>query len=131
MTIPKMAFGVKCVRDFLASNGCVFTVRGFDYRTTAAVVPELGDIMVTRRKVCEITAIDDLTGFLSMSGFNTVSEWWVQIRRFCKGSMYLYLIKITDTWLSREEQDNEKQTQQRVLTEQNAWSKRRDRRDNK
>ena len=37
--ITKMAFGVQQVRDFLAYNGYVLTVRGYDYKTTSATVP--------------------------------------------------------------------------------------------
>lgn len=119
---PKMAFGVPQVRDFLSSNGCVLTVRGYDYQTTSATVPELNGIRIKRKKVCEIHNIDDLDGFVPLSGFGTASEWWIQIRRFCKGSMYLYRVQINDTWLSRQEQDNEKIEQKRMFAEQNAWS---------
>ena len=119
---PKMSFGVPQVRDFLAYQGCVLTVRGYDYKTTSATVPDLNNIQIKRKKVCEIQSIDDLDGFVSLSGFKTVSEWWVQIRRFCKGRMWLYRVQIDDTWLSRQEQDNEKIEQQQMFTEQNAWS---------
>jgi hypothetical protein len=112
-----MAFGVRQVRDFLAYNGCVLTVRGYDYKTTSATVPELDGIRIKRKTVCEIKSIDDLNGFVALSGFGTVAEWWVQIRRFCKGRMWLYRVQIDDTWLSRQEQDNEKIEQQRMFNE--------------
>lgn len=90
----KMSFGVRQVRDFLAANGCVLTVRGYDYTTNSAIVPDLDDIKIKRMKVCNINTIDDLDGFVSLSGFKTVSEWWVQIKRFCKGTMWLYRVQI-------------------------------------
>ena len=120
--ISKMAFGVRQVKDFLSNNGCVLTVRGYDYKTTSAIVPELDGIRIKRKTICEIKSIDDLDGFVSLSGFGTVAEWWIQIRRFCKGKMWLYRVQIDDTWLSRQEQDNEKIEQQRLFAEQNAWS---------
>jgi len=109
-----MAFGVPQVRDFLAANGCVFTVRGYDYRTQSATVPDLGGIRITRKKVCEIKTIDDLDGFVPLSGFKTASEWWVQIRRFCKGRMWLYRVEIDDTHISKMERDYEKIEQNRI-----------------
>lgn len=112
--IPKMAFGVPQVRDFLSSNGCVLTVRGYDYRTTAAVVPELNGIRIKRKKVCEIHNIDGLDGFVPLSGFKTASEWWARIRQFCKGSMYLYRVQIDDSKLDRIERDTEKIEQHRL-----------------
>jgi len=118
MTPSKMAFGVSQVRDFLSENGHVATVRGYDYRTTSATVPDLDNIPITRKKVCEIKTIDDLNGFVSLSGFKTVSEWWVQIRRFCKGSMFLYRVQIDDTHISKMEKDAERieQTRQDNIT---------------
>lgn len=112
--ISKMAFGVRQVRDFLAKNGCVLTVRGYDYNTTAATVPELNDMRIKRKKVCEIKTIDDLDGFVPLSGFGTGSEWWVQIKRFCKGRMWLYRVQIDDTYTSKMEQDYEKREQQQL-----------------
>lgn len=120
--ISKMAFGVRQVRDFLAYHSCVLTVRGYDYKTTSAIVPELDGIRIKRKMVCEIKSIDDLNGFVALSGFGTSAEWWVQIQRFCRGRMWLYRVQIDDTWLSRQEQDKEKIEQQRLFTEQNAWS---------
>ena len=113
--IPNMAFGVQQVRDFLKRNGCVLTVRGYDYQTMIATVADLNEIRITRKKVCEITTIDDLDGFVSLSGFKTASEWWVQVKRFCKGRMWLYRVQIDDTGLSRQEQDYEKIEQQRMF----------------
>lgn len=117
--ISKMAFGVRRVREFLSYHGCVLTVRGYDYKTNSASVPELNGIRIKRKTVCKIKSIDDLNGFVALSGFGTVAEWWVQIRRFCKGKMWLYRVQIDDTWLSRQEQDNEKIEQQRMFTEMN------------
>lgn len=93
--ISKMAFGVSH-RDFLKKTGCVLTVRGYDYATESAIVPELGDIWITRKNVCEIQTAADLIGFLQLSGFETVTEWWWQIKRFCKGRMWLYRVQIID-----------------------------------
>ena len=114
---PKMSFGVPQVRDFLAYQGCVLTVRGYDYKTTSATVPDLNNIQIKRKKVCEIQSIDDLDGFVSLSGFKTVSEWWVQIRRFCKGRMWLYRVQI-DQGIPKQERDYEKRTQQNLFIDE-------------
>ena len=111
--ISSMAFGVSQVRDFLKKTGHVLTVRGYDYQTPAAVVPDLGNILITRAKVCEIKSINDLVGFLPLSGFKTVSAWWAQIRKFCKGSMFLYRVQINDQQISKMEEDNERREQTR------------------
>jgi hypothetical protein len=95
--MTNMAFGVRQVRDFLSNNGCVLTVRGYDYKTTLATVADLDSIKIKRKKVCEIKTIDDLDHFVPLSGFKTAAEWWVQIRRFCKGKMWLYRVQIVDT----------------------------------
>lgn len=120
--MTNMAFGVRQVRDFLSNNGCVLTVRGYDYKTTLATVADLDSIKIKRKKVCEIKTIDDLDHFVPLSGFKTAAEWWVQIRRFCKGKMWLYRVQIDDSELDRIERDAEKIEQQRLFAEQNAWS---------
>lgn len=109
---PKMDFDVREVRGFLSRTGYVLTVRGYDYRTIYAAVPSLGGIQIMRKKICEITTPADLAGFLPLSGFRTVAEWWRNITRFCKGKMYLYrvtLIKKQD----KQKQDSAKLEQQR------------------
>ena len=118
MTPSKMSFGVSQVRDFLKKNGYVLTVRGYDYRTTSATVPDLDNIPITRKKVCEIKAIDELKGFLPLSSFADVRDWWKQIKNFCNGKMYLYLVKIDDTHISKMEKDAERieQTRQDNIT---------------
>ncbi len=116
--ISKMAFGVKPVQEFLASNGCVLTVRGYDYTTTSATVPQLNDIRIIRSKVCEIKTIDDLNGFVPLSGFKTVSEWWIQIKRFCKGRIWLYRVRIDDTHTSKMESDYEKREQRTLFIDE-------------
>jgi len=96
MINTKMSFGVPQVRDFLKYNGYVLTVRGYDYNTGSARVPNLDNIMIKRVKVCEIKLIDDLDNFVPLSGFGTAAEWWIQIRRFCKGKMYLYRVTLDE-----------------------------------
>lgn len=115
-----MAFGVRQVRDFLASNGCVLTVRGYDYKTTSAIVPELDDIRITRKQICEILTMQELEGFLPLSGFADVRDWWQQIKKFCKGRMWLYRVRIDDNELDRIERDTEKIEQQRLKNIFNA-----------
>jgi hypothetical protein len=120
--IPKMGFGVRQVRDFLSQNGCVLTVRGYNYKTQSAIVPELNGIRIKRMKLGEVVNMHDLDGFILLSGFSNVRDWWQQIKRFCKGRMWLYRVQIDDAWLSRQELDNEKIEQQRMFAEQNAGS---------
>jgi len=102
MTNTRMSFGVPQVRDFLKYNGYVLTVRGYDYNTGSARVPNLDNILIKRAKVCEIKVIDDLDNFVPLSGFGTAAEWWVQIRRFCKGKMYLYRVTLDEEITTRE-----------------------------
>ena len=118
--MTNMAFGVRQVRDFLSNNGCVLTVRGYDYKTTLATVADLDSTKIKRKKVCEIKTIDDLDHFVPLSGFKTAAEWWVQIRRFCKGKMWLYRVQIDDSELDRIERDAEKIEQQRLKNIFNA-----------
>ena len=121
--ISKMQFGVSQVRDYLVANGCVLTVRGYDYATDTAIVPELENIRITRKKVCEIKTAADLAGFLPISSFDTVRDWWRQIKRFCKGRMWLYRVKIAESfWLTEKEQDKEIHAQTRIFADNNAWS---------
>ena len=115
MIISTMRFGVPVVRDFLAQHGCVLTVRGYDYRSETAIVPDLDNIRIKRKKICEIKSVDDLAGFVPLSGFKTARDWWVQIRRFCKGRMYLYRVSIDDDYISQQERDYEKREQQKLF----------------
>ena len=114
MIISTMRFGVPVVRDFLAEHGCVLTVRGYDYRSGTAIVPDLGNIRIKRKKLGEIKTEEDLNGFVPLSGFKTARDWWVQIRRFCKGRMYLYRVQIDDDYISQQERDYEKREHQRA-----------------
>lgn len=105
--MANMAFGVLCVRDFLAANGHVLTVRGYDYRTGSATVRDLNDIRISRKKVCEILTENELAGFVPLSGFKTAAAWMKQIKRFCKGRMWLYRVCIDDDDISKQERDYE------------------------
>jgi hypothetical protein len=118
--MTNMAFGVRQVRDFLSNHGHVLTVRGYDYGHESATVIGIGRIH--RKNMGEITTIDDIKPFVTLSGFTDVRDWWQQIKKFCKGRMWLYRVQIDDSELDRIGRDAEKIEQQRLFAEQNAWS---------
>lgn len=95
MTLRYMAFNVPVVFAFLKEHNHVLTVRGFDYRTEYAKVADL-NATIQRVKVCEIMQESDLKGFVTLSGFKTTRPWWKQIKRLCKGRMWLYRVSIID-----------------------------------
>ena len=113
--MANMAFGVLCVRDFLAANGHVLTVRGYDYRTGSATVRDLNDIRISRKKVCEILTENELAGFVPLSGFKTAAAWMKQIKRFCKGRKWLYRVQIIDDdVIDAQERDYEEREHRRA-----------------
>lgn len=122
MTLRYMAFNVPVVFNYLKEHNHVLTVRGFDYRTEYAKVADL-DVTIQRVQVCEINQENDLAGFVALSGFKTTRQWWQQIKRLCKGRMWLYRVTtIDEEGLSPVEREREEKELQRMFEEQNAWS---------
>lgn len=106
MALRYMQFNVKKVFDFLGKHRHVLTVRGYDYHTEFANVADL-NVTIRRVKVCEIKQESDLNGFVTLSGFKTASEWWTQIKIFCKGRMWLYRCTIIDEELNAPEREQQ------------------------
>jgi len=115
MGISSMAFRVACVRDFLSQHGYVVTVRGYNYKSENAVVPDLGNARIKRKKLGEIRSMKDIEGFVPLSGFKTARDWWRQIRQFCKGRMYLYRVQIDDDHISEQERRYEEKEQRTLF----------------
>jgi len=110
--INNMAFGVPCVRDFLATHGHVITVRGYNYSSPAATVKGIGT--VRRVKLGEVKSEEDIAGFTQLSGFGTVGEWWHQIKRFCGGRMWAYRVTIDENATHDAEKYQEERQQHRA-----------------
>ena len=122
MSLRYMQFNVPVVFDFLQKHRHVLTVRGYDYHTEFAKVADL-NATIQRVKVCEVKTIEDLNGFVALSGFKTTREWWKQINIFCKGHKWLYRVTIIDEeGLSAQEQEREEREHRRMFAKQNAWS---------
>lgn len=73
--MKSMRFDVECVRECLAQQGVVFTVRKWrSYDITELVqVDRLGTCV--KQRVCEIHEEEDLLPFVHLSGFASVESW--------------------------------------------------------
>lgn len=90
-----MRFNVKVVRDFLITNGYVYTVRKYHYSVYYAWCPDINRA-VTRLFCAEIHTEKDLEPYLNGSGFKTINDWWYRILEFIpeNRTKYLYQVKV-------------------------------------
>lgn len=86
-----MKFNEKQVRDFLSKKGFVYTVRGYCYKGN---LTNIGNSIAERKFIMEVTEPDDLEPYVSVSGFDSVLEWWYKILKYCKDEKYLYRVKL-------------------------------------
>lgn len=77
--ISKMSFGIEKQLACLRVLGRVFTVRDIDYQADTAIVPQLKNEKVQRRKIATFRYDYDLEPYLRESGFAEVVDWWDMI----------------------------------------------------
>jgi hypothetical protein len=89
-------------RDQLLLKGEVVTFRqhkrkrnGRDWVTDKRGGNKICDIYVTY--LCEVKKIEDLTPYVSLSGFNNLWDWVSGIRKFSKGSPEETIFKLVIT----------------------------------
>ena len=90
----KMQFDVKCVRDCLVTNGAVFTVRSWEgYSVLSKVkVDKVG--LCTKKRVMRVTRKEDLTQYISLSGFTSLDDWWAKIASFGACGGWLFEVRV-------------------------------------
>lgn len=84
------------LRDFLNQNGAIYTVRRFKYVITEVHVEGVGRCKRTLiRYVSDYEPYtEQLSNYVKQSGFDSVDEWWVAIRRFIPTGTDMWLFKV-------------------------------------
>ena len=72
-----MEFNIKKVREYLSTNGTVYTVRSYDTKGKKAIFKNKEFI-----KVKEIKEKEELKEYVNFSGFTSVDKWWEEIKKF-------------------------------------------------
>ncbi len=88
----KMKFDVKCVKDCLMNNGRVFTVRSWNGYAQESVVEVDGVGVCDKYRVGRVSGIKSIEGYVKLSGFERVDEWWNAITGFGACNGYLFLV---------------------------------------
>lgn len=88
----KMKFDVKCVKDCLVNKGRVFTVRSWSGSAQESVVEVDNVSTCNKYRIGKISCKNDIAGYVKLSGFDNVDEWWNAISKFGANNGYLFLV---------------------------------------
>lgn len=88
-----MKFDVKVVKNCLLEEGEVYTVRGYRSHDRYAAV-EVDNVDYIRERLHQVNTKQDIEGFLGLSGFDDLKEWWNKIEGFGAAGGYLYHVKL-------------------------------------
>ncbi len=75
----KMRFDIKCVKECLEKNKIVYTVRSWEGYSVITKVEVDGVGSCTKKRIMRVTRKGDLAQYLSLSGFDTLEDWWGKI----------------------------------------------------
>lgn len=92
--MSKMRFDVKCVKDCLAKNKIVFTVRSWEGYSALGKVEVNGVGLCTKKRVMRVSRKDDLTQYLSLSGFISLDDWWAKLCSFGACGGWLFEVRV-------------------------------------
>ncbi len=70
--VGTMKFDCACVRNFLAQNGYVFTVRSYNLNDADVNVEGIG--VCSRKKLMNVDSMKDLVSFVHGSGFRELAD---------------------------------------------------------
>ncbi len=90
----EMQFRIPVVRNTLRDYGAVYTARKFKMVDKNVWVAGIG--LSERKFLKAISYSDELKPYLHLSGFDSVDDWFVQLRRFIKPEepIWLYEVKL-------------------------------------
>jgi len=77
---------------FLKEKGEIYTVRSFNYRTRQCDVEGVG--RCDRRLIKRVYTGKDLAPYVYLSGFTTIEEWYIQLRKFIHPREGAFLFKV-------------------------------------
>lgn len=81
------------LREFLRSEGCIYTVRNYQAPAVSLVrVEGVGECR--RERVSMVLDIQDIAHCSSKSGFDSVLKWWDKIKKLYPTLKGLYLYKV-------------------------------------
>jgi len=92
--MAKMRFDVKCVRDCLVTNGVVFTVRSWGGYGVMGIVEVDGVGKCSKKRVMRVSRKEDLTRYLSLSGFSSLDDWWAKVKSFNACDGWLFEVRV-------------------------------------
>ena len=100
----KMRFDVKCVKECLAKNKIVYTVRTWEGYTGLSNVEVDGIGPCTKKRIMQVIGKEDLAKYLSLSGFGSLDDWWAKIRSFgaCGGWLFEVRVKPVHSFTTPE-----------------------------
>ncbi len=100
----KMRFDVKCVKECLIKNRIVYTVRSWEGYKELSKVEVDGVGLCTKKRLMRVGKKEDLIEYLSLSGFDSLNEWWAKIRSFgaCDGWLFEVRVIPDSSFISKE-----------------------------
>ncbi len=86
----KMRFDIKCVKECLVKNKIVYTVMSWEGYSVISNIEVDGVGPCTKKRIIQVTRKEDLAKYLSLSGFDSLEDWWAKIRSFgaCDGWLF-------------------------------------------
>lgn len=76
------------------NNGVVFTVRSWEGYSLISKVEVEGVGLCTKKRVMRVTRQEDLTQYLSLSGFVSLTDWWAKIASFGACGGWLFEVRV-------------------------------------
>ena len=90
----EMRFDIKCVKDCLVNNSVVFTVRSWEGYSVLSKVAVDGVGLCTKKRLIRVTRKEDLTQYLSLSGFGSIDYWWARVCRCGACGGWLFEVRV-------------------------------------
>lgn len=92
--MSKMRFDVTCVKDCLVNTGIVYTVRSWEGYSIISKVEVDGIGLCTKKRLMRVNHKEDLTQYLSLSGFASIDDWWAKVCSFGACGGWLFEVRV-------------------------------------
>jgi hypothetical protein len=93
--MSNMRFDVKCVKDCFVRNSIVYTVRSWEGYSLISKVEVDGIGLCTKKRIMRVNRKEDLSPYLSLSGFTSLDDWWAKVCSFGACSGWLFEVSAT------------------------------------
>jgi len=78
--------------EFLLERGIIYTVRGYDMKAATVNVDGVG--RCRRTSLGKVYVREELSPYVHLSGFSSLSDWCDKINEFCYEDKWLYKVEV-------------------------------------